>query len=286
MNDLFPVGLSEKTFMREYERGKQIVDAGIKDYFILIDNAAFSSVRQIGNTTLKDIQSIFGPAYISFFRFAGKFNCAHDQNDRRNYQTLRIRPLNKSDKKKLRETIRFFPADCWVCEWGDAFGQALVLPFVQASDGDYFFLNDVDPYRKTRIGKPPLLKTESAPGVFLKQIIEDLPDYYCCDMARVKYKHTDIVIPLPKGTAKGTFKNREKDESGIKRRLLHEVKKHERKTVAASSDVKAHLRGTSEITINGMDVDLIGSFDFTTKYAKALLEKHLKGARKMDEEGR
>lgn len=56
----FPVQISEKQFMRQYEIAKHYVDMGIQDYFILFDNDAFANVSEIGNTTLEDISSVFG----------------------------------------------------------------------------------------------------------------------------------------------------------------------------------------------------------------------------------
>lgn len=70
-NTTFPVQISEKQFMRQYDTAKRYVDMGIKDYFILFENDAFANVSEIGNTTLKDISDVFGIGYPVFFRFAG-----------------------------------------------------------------------------------------------------------------------------------------------------------------------------------------------------------------------
>lgn len=108
-----PMPISEEDFMSEVERGKAIVDRGIGDYFILLRNATFKNVSEIGNTTIVDIEEVFGQGYVSMFRFGDLFECGNDFNA----QTLRIRRLTSSDKAQLRNIYKFFPHDCWVVEW-------------------------------------------------------------------------------------------------------------------------------------------------------------------------
>lgn len=262
-NTTSPVSISEKQFMRQYETAKRYVDMGIQDYFILLDNDAFRNVSEIGNTTLKDISSAFGKEFPLFFRFAGFFDSGTGAYDRENYQTFEIRPVLKSDRKRLRGRVRFLPSDCWICDWRDATGAILYLPFIQAPTGGIKFLYS-DPLYLTEnsIGR---LTGLTAPERYLKHIIEILPDYYDVLFAVVRYKHVDIAIPIEKNSAKKTFKNREKDADGVKRRLIHNVKEHGRATLKNADCVEAHTRGRSEFSINGIDVVLVASFEWSKR---------------------
>lgn len=257
-----PVQISEKQFMRQYDVAKRYVDMGISDYFILLENDAFANVSEIGNTTLKDISAVFGKEFPLFFRFGGFFDSGTGQDDRENYQTFEIRPILKSDTRKLRGYIRFFPKDCWICDWRDASGNRMLLPFIQNSTGDIIFLGQSRIYVGKRNG---LMLGDTAPERYLKRVIEILPDYYDALFAVVRYKHVEIAIPIEKSTAKKTFKNREKDADGVKRHLIHNVRQHTRETLKNVDFVKSHLSGRSEFTINGIDVTLIASFEWSKR---------------------
>lgn len=257
-----PAQISEKQFMRQYEIAKRYVDMGISDYFILLENDAFSNVSEIGNTTLEDISTVFGKEFPIFFRFAGFFDGGRGMDDRESYQAFEIRPISKNDKKRLRGDIRFFPSNCWICNWKDATGFGLLLPFIQKPTGEIKFLQSDPVYVPRGRG---LLDGRTAPERCLKRVIEILPDYYDALFAVVRYKHVDIAIPIEKSTAKKTFKNREKDADGVKRHLIHNVRQHTRETLKNVDFVKSHLSGRSEFTINGIDVTLIASFEWSKR---------------------
>lgn len=260
-----PVPISEKQFMRQYETAKRYVDMGIQDYFILLDNDAFKNVSEIGNTTLEDISSVFGKEFPLFFRFTGFFDSGTGHDDRENYQTFEIRPIFKRDMKQFRETFRFLRQNCWVCDWRDAAHYYMLLPFFQSNDGEINFLHDDNRFlQKSRINDG-LTIDAIAPCRYLKRVIEILPDYYDALFAVVRYKHVDIAIPIEKNTAKKTFKNREKDSDGVKRRLIHNVKERGRVTLKNADCVEAHTRGRSEFTINGIDVVLMASFEWSKR---------------------
>lgn len=262
---LSPAPISEEQFMRQYETAKQYIDIGISDYFILLENDAFANVSEIGNTTLKDISNVFGKEYPLFFRFCGFFDSGTGSKDRDNYQTFEIRPIFKSDIKRLRGRYRFFPNDCWICDWKDASEERMLLPFVQGPDCNINFLGQSRVYVQKQYG---LLTGETAPERYLKHIVEILPDYYDVLFAVVRYKHVDVAIPVEKNTAKKTFKNREKDASGVKRHLIHNVKQHDRVTLKNADFVESHTRGRSEFTINGIDVVLMSSFEWSKRAQK------------------
>lgn len=266
MNTTSAMPISEKQFMKQYEIAKHYVDMGIEDYFILLDNDAFRNVSEIGNTTLSDVASAFGEAYPYFFRFAGFFDNGDGPENRECYQTFEIRPLTNGDKKKLRNQIRFFPNSCWVCAWKDATKFGLLLPFTQKQDGEIKFLHSDPIYMKNR--NSGRLDGQTAPEMYLKRVVELLPDYYDALFAVVKYKHVDIAIPVEKNTANRTFKNREKDSDGVKRHLIHNVKQHSRATLKNADFVESHLRGRSNFTINGIDVTLMASWEWSKREVK------------------
>lgn len=270
-NQLFPVAISEKQFMRQYERAKKVVDKGIDSYFILFDNDAFSNVSEIGNTTLKDIAACIGKEYPVFFRFGGYFYCDDDKECRENYQTFLIRPIFKRDKGYLRQAYRFIPQECWICEWVDATGAALLMPFTQKDNGDLVFLkNNPLCVRHKRSTKDDCI---TVPEAYLKRVIELMPDYYDSLFAVVRYRHVDIAIPIEKDSAKKTFKNREKDADGVKRHLVHNVREHGRVTLKNADHVETHLRGRSDFTINGIDVSLMASWEWSVRELKRNKEK-------------
>ncbi len=261
-SNISPVPISEKQFMRQFETAKRYVDMGIQDYFILLENDAFANVSEIGNTTLEDIVSVFGKEYPLFFRFAGFFDRGLGTKDRESYQTFEIRPVFKSDIRKLRGSIRFVPKNCWICDWRDAIGNRLLLPFIQKPSGEIKFLQSDPTYVIKGRG---FLDGRTAPEVYLKHIVEILPDYYDTLFAVVKYKHVDIAIPVEKSTAKKTFKNRDRDADGVKRHLIHNVKQYTSKSLKNVDFVKPHLRGGSNFTINGIYVTLVASYEWSKR---------------------
>ena len=272
MNEVtFPADISYKDFISEVNRAKRLVDHGVRDYFILADTKSFKDNSQIGNTTLKDIEDVFGKGYIEFFRFGVTAYGEKDPDAMENFMTYSLRHITKQDKKKLRNTIRFFPENTWVVDWRSADKHQMLVPFVQKEDGSILYLADDPVYRVCgRVSG----KVEDLPNAwYWKKAIEDMPDYFDALFAVINYKHTDIVIPLPKKCAKKTFAKREKDAFGVKRRLVHEVKAHERHMAKSATPISEHLRGTSEITIDGIDVSLITSVEWSKKYLKKALSK-------------
>ena len=105
----------------------------------------------------------------------------------------------------------------------------------------------------------------------MKSFIEYLPDYYSCNLAICKYKDVDIAIPIPQDTAKRTFKNRDKDEAGVRRHIVHTVKTHER--INSDKDVERHLRGRSDIVIHGEKITISAALEWSEQKA---LERMIK----------
>lgn len=276
-NNLFPVGVSENEFFSDLARAKLIVDHGIRDFFILLDPICFRNVKPIGNTTIKDCVDVFGLGYVLMFRFAGYFPCEDDgseHEDWEEYQSFSIRPLTNSDKKKLRGQMTFFPTGTWVVDWRSGKLQML-LPFVQddkTAEIKWLFMDkaycpDADPNAFNN--------SLPAPCVYLKSFIEVLPDYFDCNLAICKYKGVDMLIPIAPGTAKMTFRNRDRDELGVKRRIVHTVKAHER--VNSMAGVERHLRGRSDITIRGEQITISSPLEWSNdRYIAKALEKSSK----------
>lgn len=273
VKNYFPQGVSEKQFFSDLERGKRIVDNGIKDFFIVNDPECFKHVEAVGKTLLKDCVDIFGESYVKLFRFADVFKTSDGNNDAQRTMSYSIRPITKSDKRWLRCKYVFFPKGTWVADWRDGEGCRMLLPFIQRDDASVVWLglNKVcckDTWSKeTNDSLPPV--------AFLEKLIERLPDYYDCQIAIVNYKGVDILIPIAGKTAKYTFKNREKDEFGVKRRLVHSVKEFER---ATGSVVERHARGRSDFDISGEHVILSTPFEFNYNMKQKL--KDLKNASK------
>ena len=249
--------ISEKEFMADYERCKQIADLGINGYFILMDNQSFRQCKEIGNTTLDDIESVFGDGYISMFRFADVFQTGTGLGA----SSLRIRRNRNSDVSWMRSRFRMIPKKYWVCEWADNTGNVLLLPFVQEPSADIRFLDDMVLYALPhRRNKHYSLPDNTPPKMMSKRIVELLPDYADSLLAITKYKNIDMIVPIEKKSAKRTFRNREKEE-GVKRHLIHEVQRFERKNLKKVDSVKPHLRGQGELSINGIDVTLCASWE-------------------------
>lgn len=261
-----PAKLNKKKFMQEYEKCKEFVDNGITDYFILSDNAAFGNISQIGNTTLSDISDIFGKDYIYMFRFACYYPCRNFKFPQECYQTFRIRPLLKKDRKFLRNDYKFFPQNCWVCETKDGGGSGAVFLFTQKQNGEVNFLVDNPIYRKNLKHSEIGCLKNTQWEIQVKKIIETIPDYFESLFAITKYKGVDMIIPMPYESVTRTFKDREKDEKGIKRHLVHSVRDYERKNLVTSDCVHSHLRGRSELIVDGIKVTLMASYDWSKRY--------------------
>ena len=268
MNEItFPERVSKRDFFRDLEKAKRLVNNGVQDYFILADTKAFRNNSQIGNTTLKDIEAVFGREYISLFRFGFDAGPNPDgaDDERERYVTYSFRRVTKNDKRKLRYAFRFFPPDCWLADFRDAARHQLLVPFIQSDSGEVTYLCDVPAFRND--GKRGEFG-DTGNAVWWKKAIEDMPDYFDCLFAVVHYRHTDCIIPIPSDSAKSTFRTRDKDADGVKRRLIHRVNQHTRKTADGETDVTDHLRGTSLITIDGVDVSLMASYDWSKRYLK------------------
>ena len=259
-----PEKISEKQFFEEYEQCKVIVDCGVKDYFILKNNRTFSNVEGMENLTLQEIEDCFGEHFIYLFRFAVNLN-ANGEKDPEYIQTMRFRRLRNSDKKKIRGTYRFFPNGCWVCEWKDATNNLMLIPFVQKEDSSVHFLAENSLFRNDKKNFKNGFDN-TAPKEFIKEILEKLPWYMDCVFAIVNYKDVEIVIPIESTSAKKTFKNRDKDEHGVRRRLLHNVSEHDRINLKNTDKVQPHLRGASNLTINGIDVTLMASWEWGKRF--------------------
>lgn len=269
-----PSEISEKQFFRDLEKAKEIVDNGITDYFILANPKSMENVKSIGNTTLKDCVDVFGLDYVLFFRFAGFFNSGNNGATKDEYQSFRIRPVTKSDRAKLRDALRYTPDDTWICDWRDGKGFGLLLPFIQNNDtGKIKWLLREPEF----VRKPVLNDGLTAPEFYMKNFIESLPDYFDLNLAIVRYKDVDMAIPIARGTAKNTFKHRERDASGVKRHIVHAVRDYERRDTGKK--VERHLRGSSEIEINGVKVTIMSPLEFSDEiHMRKMLLRRKRGA--------
>ncbi|MBQ8797193.1 MAG: hypothetical protein IJZ56_03245 [Oscillospiraceae bacterium] len=255
--DVFLNDISEKQFMEDYEKCKRIVDGGVRSYFILADNSMLQNVSQLENTTLMDIIEIFGEDVLEMLRIAEIPYCPSATTVGEGIHTLRIRRLKNKDRKNMRSSIRFFPKNSFVSEWVDGDGNGLLMPFVQKDNGDILFLAASPVYTIT--GKS-LCVDDTYPYHRTKELIERIPDYLSSNFAVATYRGVDVVIPIKKGSAKKTFKNREK-EDGVKKRLIHDVKPHARKNLRNTDVVEHHIRGTSSIFLNGIEIRLCATLD-------------------------
>lgn len=267
---LFAEKITEEQFFSDLQKAKICVDNGIEDWFIYAWPSAVIGVQTPKNTLLKDLVEVFGMSYVTFFRFAGFLNCGNNGATKDEYQSIQIRPLTNSDKKKLSSDIRFFPKDTWVCDWrgGDGIGQ--LWPFIQDEETgeiEWLFLDPL--YRKS--GFRTASDWTCMPVMCVPDMLNIMPDYWDMQLAKVRYKGTDILIPIAGDTAKYTFKNRNRDEFGVKRHVIHSVKAHKRKN--ADDEVMRHLRGTSEITIHGEQIVIMAAISFSEEYALRKLEK-------------
>lgn len=261
--------INEKQFFEEYERCKKIIDAGETGYFILAGNNTFSEVEGMENITLTEIEECYGRNFIPFLRFAIDGFYTKDTSAEYVF-TYRIRRANEFDKKRFRGVYRSLPPGCWVWEWGDATGQAVNIPFIQKNDGSVVLLSDMPAFRcdKRTDFKGALDGTNNKE--LLMEIIRKMPWYSECVFALIKYKGVDIAIPLADTAAKKTFRNRERDESGTKRRLIHNVSEHNRVNLKNESSVRSHIRGESDLVIKGVEVTLASSWEWSEKILKSL----------------
>lgn len=280
-NRLFPEKVTEDEFFADLERGKILVDNGITDYFILLNPRSFKNVSNIGNTTLKDIVSVFGESYIRVFRFAGFFDCGSNGALKDEYMSFSIRPITKSDKARLRESVTYFPKDTWVCDWRDGNRNQLIVPFIQDDiTAEILWLHQDRAYiPKSAVSGRSTKDFNIPPEVIIKPFIEQAPDYFDCNLAICKYKGCDIAIPLASGTAKTTFKNREKDETGVKRHIVHTVKDHDR--INAENKVERHLRGSSDIVIRDEKITICAPLEWSNEiYIRKQLAKAQRGKKR------
>lgn len=272
-DNLLGIKLSEKQFMEDVEKCKKIVDCGVEDYFILYDNKVSINTKVVHGTLLSDIEAVFGPSAVDYFRVAEYCHWIKDVESTENPEaekvfTMRVRHLTNGDKRKLRNSIRFFPKNSYIVEWIDSTGSGFNIPFVQKADGGIVFLSSLKTLSKS--GKT-FDWEKSYPYHRLEEFISRIPDYFDSNAAVFNYKGVDCIIPLKKGTAKYTFKNREKVD-GIKQRIIHDVKSHRRINLKNTEAVEHHIRGTGLITINGINITLFATLDqavtITRKEAK------------------
>lgn len=261
--------ISEDTFFCDYIKCKRMVDAGLSHHFVLLNSSSISKTTRIRGTKLSDIEDIFGRDVLSTFHFS--FYPGDDSvDDPEDVQSLWIRRLTNTDKRHLRANYKFFPQNSYVCEWADATGCVLMMPFVQSESGEIKWLIHSGAVRGSigRKRSSNFFATETMPGLLLEEIIDILPDILDCNLASVRYNGVDMVIPVSKKTAKRTFKNRDK-EDGVKKRLIHTVKTHGRKNLVNTTAVNAHVRGTSNFTIKGVEVRLFATLDQAAKIIKS-----------------
>ncbi len=271
---LFQQGISKKQFFADVEMAKKVVNSGFTNHFILLGSTSFKDTRTIGGTTLSDIKECYNgiPIYKDF-RFAIPHYDSTDVN-RVTATSIVIRDLTKKDRSKLRQAYKFFPSQTYVAELTEPDGFTLLIPFKQNRDGSLVPLMRNNIYRQTKLSGADLNDLNSTLNETLWQeaerIIELLPDLMDSLLAVVKYKGVDMCIPIEKTTAKKTFRTREKD--GERRsHLVHNVKQFSRKNLKNVDAVKSHLRGRSEFVIDGIEVCLMGSTEWSVRYAT---EKH------------
>ena len=260
--DLFQRTIKEADFWVDYQKSKDLVDAGIKHYFILLDNNSFKNVKSPKNTLLSDVDGVFGAGYINFFWFAIMTRTPEGE---KNPAIFNIRRLTKTDRAKLRNDYKFFPENCFVLEWRDPNG-FLLLPFIQSTDGHITWLADHGFYRKNF---KPSYKNQCANGlsplVIFPELIDNLPDYYESLFAVIQYNGVEVGIPIKKHSAKITFRNRDKNDNGRRSHLIHAVEEYGRRDLRKADKVKSHLRGTSSLTMRGVDINLLSSFEWSAK---------------------
>lgn len=275
---LFAEAITEKQFFEDLKKAKIVVDGGIKDWFIYAFPSATKNVESPKNTLIKDLVSVFGIEFVCFMRFAALIDCGNNGATHDEYQSIQIRPITNNDKKKLSSDYRFFPKDTWVCDWRAGDGSRLVLPFIQDENtAEIKWLSFDNLYRKYPV-KATELTFYSMPTAYLPDMLNIMPDYWDMQLVKYTYKDVDILIPIAKDTGKVTFKNRDKDEFGVKRHIVHSVKAHNR--INSDKEVYRHLRGRSDITINGIDVCIMGAYEFSYEYFEKQKGKKQKKSKK------
>lgn len=267
---LFAEAITEKQYFEDLAKAKIIVDMGIKDWFIYAFPSSIQTIDYLPDTLLKDVVNVFGPEYVRMFRFAAFIDCGNNGSTSDEYQFIQIRPITNHDKKQLTNDFRFFPQDTWVCDWRSADGHQMLLPFTQDNNtANIKWLMFDNSYRKTRI--PSDFSQEdffTMPTACVAEMINIMPDYWDMQLAVHNYKGVDICIPLAGNTAKKTFKNRDRDEVGVKRHICHSVKSYTR--INSEKEVERHIRGKSALTINGTDVYVLASYEYSVLLAERL----------------
>lgn len=266
--------ISENDFLSDYNKCKRMVDSGLTHAFVLLNCTSMAKTRRICGTKLSDIEDVLGRDALSLFHFS-LYPGDDFVGDPEQVQSIRIRRLSNYDRKHMRSDYRYFPQNCFVCEWVDAAGNSIVWPFVQESDGKIKWMVQSKSARYSKDKKYALTNwfaDKTTPGLIAEEIINIIPDLFGCNLALIRYKDTDIIIPTDKNSAKHTFKNRDK-EDGKKKRLIHTVKSHGRKNLVNANVVEAHVRGTSSLTIKGVTVILLATFDQAVKIIKSERKK-------------
>lgn len=268
MDNLYQQSISKKQFFKDLELGKKVVDLGFKDYFVLLGNTSFKNTRVIGNTTLADIKELYDGAIYGYYRFALP-HCEIDEDKISHVSSIRIRDITKKDKSKLRSDFKFFPINTYVAEMIDQKGFTMLYPFKQNQDGTIVPLFENNIYRQRKVSGERLqrIKQTMRESVFqeVERIIELLPDLLDSLLAVVKYKGVDICIPIEKSSAKKTFRTRDKD--GERRsHIIHNVNQFGRNNLKNVDKVKSHLRGASDLVIDGVEVSLMASVEWSFRY--------------------
>lgn len=268
------VKISEDDFFLDYSKCKRMIDAGLDNAFVLLNSTSLTRSTRISGTKISDIEEMFGRDALSLFRFA--FYPGDDFVDNPEYvQSVRIRRLTDSDKRRMRGTYRYYPQNCYVCEWADATGFVVVIPFVQDANGQFRWLvqSRTARYAKDKkYAENSTFSQDTLPGIISEEIVNIIPDILGCNLALIRYKDVDFVIPVDKQSAKYTFKNRDK-EDGKKKRLIHTVKSHYRKNLVNEDSVDSHIRGTSSLTIKGVEIKLLATFDQAIQIIKSERKK-------------
>lgn len=266
-NYLYQQAITKKQFMNDVETAKKVVDSGFPAHFILINSSSFKNVRTIGGTTLSDIKDIYGgyPIYKDY-RFALPH---YDEDGKVTASSIVIRDLTKKDRAKLRNGFKFFPQQTYIAEMSAPDGFTVMLPFKQNPDGSTVLLAQNNIFRKTKASGAFLqdLRNDWNQSIwqYAERIIELFPDLLDSLLAVVRYKNVDMCIPIEKTSAKNTFRTREKD--GERRaHLIHNVNQYGRSNLKNTDKVKSHLRGKSEFVINGMEVALMATHEWSFRY--------------------
>lgn len=267
---LFQQPITKKQFFSDVDMAKKVVDSGFSGHFVLLNNSSFSKTRTIGGTTLSDIKDVYGgyPIYKDY-----RFAIPHydfDEGKTMTSSSITIRDITKKDKARLRNAFKFFPPSTYIAECTDPDGFTLLIPFKQNPDGSTVLLQQCNIYRQSKASARVLEDVGKTVGESIWQtserIIELFPDLMDSLLAVVKYKGVDMCIPIEKTSARKTFRTRDKD--GERRaQLIHNVGNHSRVNLKKTDKVRSHIRGRSDFSIDGINVSLIATPEWSMRWA-------------------